>query len=77
MYEYGLISEVADVKSEKLATATKDEFAKNLQVALTGVIFRVTERMKVFQGGGWEIMSHQLNSLGSFLVVSFLIRRQK
>ena len=77
MYEYSLISEVADVKLEKVATATNDEFTKNLQASLSGVIFRVTERMKAFQGGGWEIMSHQLTSLGSFLVVSFLIRRQK
>lgn len=77
MYEYGLISEVADVKLEKLTTAIKDEFVQNLQVALAGVIFRVTERMKTFQGGGWEIMSHQLTSLDRYLVVSFLIRCQK
>ena len=73
MYEYGLISEVADVKLEKSATATKDEFVQNLQVALAGVIFRVTEHMKTFQGGGWEIMSHQSTSLDRYLVVSFLI----
>ena len=77
MYEYDLISEVADVQLEKLATTTKDEFAQNLQVALPRVIFRVTERMKAFQGGDWEIVSHQLTRFDHYLVISFLLRRPK
>jgi len=75
MYEYCVMFETADVKPEILVTATKDEFSQNLQVALAGVIHRVSERMKTFQGGGWEIMSHQLTRLDLYLIVSFLLRR--
>ena len=76
MYEYDLISEVADVKLEKVATANKDDFAKYLQASLSSVIFSVKQRMTAeFQGGDWEIVSHQLNNLDRYLVVTFLIRR--
>lgn len=78
MYEYSLISEVADVKLEKVAITNKDGFTKNLQASLSSVIFRVKERMMAdFQGGDWEIISHQLNNLDRYLVVTFLIRRPK
>ena len=77
MYEYGVIFETANVKPEILATATTDELSQNLAVALGGVMDRVPERMKSFQGGGWEIISHQLTRFDRHLVVSFLLRRQR
>jgi len=77
MYEYGIVFEVADMTPEILATATKDEFSQNLGAALNKVITRVPERIKTFQGGDWEITSHQLTRFDHYLVISFLLRRPK
>ncbi|MCK4529452.1 hypothetical protein KAW18_18970 [candidate division WOR-3 bacterium] len=77
MYEYSLMVKTADVKLEALATATTDELTQNVAVALGGVIDEVSKSMKLFQGGDWEIISHQLTRLDRYLVASFLLRRPK
>ena len=77
MYEYSLMVKTADVKLEALATATTDELTQNVAVALGGVIDEVSKSMKSFQGGDWEIISHQLTRLDHYLVASFLLRRPK
>ena len=77
MYEYRIVLKILDVKLEKLAVATKDDLSDNLEVGLKEHLAFMKENLPKLDGGGWEILSHQLTSLGSFLVVSFLIRRQK
>jgi len=77
MYEYSLMVKTADLNPEALATATKDELSKGIGVALGGVIRELSKGMETFQGGGWEIISHQLTGFEHHLFASFLLRRQK
>lgn len=77
MYEYAILSEAVNVKPEVLVAATKKELLDNLGIALIRVMDIAQKSIKTFQGGGWEILSHQMTRLDHHLVVSFLIRRQK
>jgi len=77
MYEYSVMVKTADLKPEALATATKDELSKGIGGALGEAISELSKGMDTFQGGGWEIISHQLTTFEHHLFASFLLRRQK
>ena len=77
MYEYSVMVKTADLNPETLATATKDELSKAILVALGGAISELSKGVDTFQGGGWEIISHQLTRFEHHLFASFLLRRQK
>lgn len=77
MYEYSLMVKTADLNPERLATASKDELSKGIMGALGGAIGELSKGMETFQGGGWEIISHQLTSFEHHLFASFLLRRKK
>ena len=76
MYEYAIMSETVNVKPEALVAESKKELLNSLGIALVRVMDIVHKSLKTYEGGGWEIMSHQLTSLDRYLVVSFLIRRK-
>ena len=77
MYEYSMMIKTADLPLETLAAATKDELSKAILGALGGAVSGLSKGMETFQGGGWEITSHQLTRFDSRLFASFLLRRQK
>jgi len=77
MYEYSVMVKTVDLNPEALATANKDELSKGILGALGGAISELSKGMDAFQGGGWEIVSHQLTRFEHRLVASFLLRRQK
>lgn len=76
-YEYsmyvevsGVVSDVGDMPMEQMGTAIGNSMNQTLARVVAGI---------QQQGGGWEIMSHQmlLLALGSRVVFSFLLRRPK
>jgi hypothetical protein len=77
MYEYSMMVKAADLNPEALATANRNELSKGILGALGGAISELSKGMDTFQGGGWEIVSHQLTRFEHHLVASFLLRRQK
>lgn len=77
MYEYSMMVKTTDLNPEALATANKDELSKGIGVAVGGAISELLKGMDTFQGGGWEIISHQLTAFEHHLFASFLLRRQK
>ena len=77
MYEYSVMVKTTDLNPEVLATATKDELSKAILAALGGAISELSKGIDTFQGGGWEIVSHQLTGFEHHLFTSFLLRRQK
>ena len=77
MYEYAIMSETVNVKPEVMVTETKKVLLDNLGTDLIRVMDIVHKSLRTYEGGGWEILSHDLTKLDRHLVVSFLIRRQK
>jgi hypothetical protein len=77
MYEYSMMVKTADLSPEALATANKDELSKGILGALGAAVSELSKGMDTFQGGGWEIISHQLTRFENHLFASFLLRRQK
>jgi len=77
MYEYSVMVKTTDVKSEELATATGDKLSQIVGVVLGNTANEVSKGVESFQGGGWEIISHQLTRFDHHFVTSFLLRRQK
>ena len=72
-YEYGFmfhtidLSQIGDVTSESGAALFGQELAELTQ--------SVSESLLRFDGGNWEIQSHNINFSGPAAMVSFLIRR--
>jgi len=77
MYEYAIMSETVNVKPEALVAESKKELLSSLGIDLVRVMDIVHKSLNTYEGGGWEILSHDLTKLDRHLVVSFLIRRQK
>jgi hypothetical protein len=77
MYEYSLMVKTAHVKSEELATATGDKLSQIVGGVLGNAASEVSRGVESFQGGGWEIISHQVTRFDRDFVTSFLLRRQK
>ena len=53
------------------------EVAKSMAVSFAKVLQSTSKGMETFQGGGWEIVSHQITRIGHTLFVTFIIRRPK
>ena len=60
-----------------LADATSNEVSQGIAVGLNNIVQKVTKGMQKLQGGGWEMVSHQLTRIDRHLVVSFLLYRDK
>jgi len=72
-YEYGFmfhtidISQIGNINSEEGAAMFGQELAELTQ--------GLNESLPQFDGGEWEIMSHDINFSGLVAMISFLIRR--
>lgn len=55
--------------------STKEEISPGLTSALGGALTEITKVMGQIDGGGWEIISHNLVKVGHHWAVSFLLRR--
>lgn len=53
------------------------EFSKKLGDSIELVARKVTKAAESVDGGGWEILSHDIIRFGQFLSVSFLLKRIK
>jgi hypothetical protein len=74
MAEYGMIVTSIDLKPG-IEDAAKEEIGVSLTNALGQVVQKTSKGLPSLQGGGWEIVSHNLMRLQSHLIVSLLIRR--
>jgi len=75
-YEYSVMVQGMDVPPEAIQ-AGRDELAQSLTIGIGSVIGKVSNGIESFQGGGWEIVSHEFTPFGTRLVVSFLLRRAR
>ena len=74
MAEYSTVVTHIDLKPEAYSQ-TGDQMAKNLTAVLGKVLKSTAKLSESFQGGKWEILSHQIFRIGDHLLVSFLLRR--
>jgi len=76
MFEYAtLVSTIGLTK--KAEEATPAELAKVVSVSLGKAVATTAKGLEKLQGGGWEIISHQITPVSHTLVVSFLCKREK
>lgn len=76
MVEYGVMAGSAELKPE-IKTAPSDQVTQALTAILSNELNKVNKAVNSFQGGGWEIISHELTRIDSHVIVSFLVRREK
>jgi len=74
MAEYGVMAQSVDLKPEAYS-ATGALLAKTITESMNQILIKASKGLQSFQGGGWDIMSHQITRIGDHLVVSFLLRR--
>lgn len=75
-YEYSVMVQGMDVPPQAVQ-AGRDELAQSLTIGMGNLIGTMSNAVESFQGGGWEIVSHELTPFGTRLAVSFLLRRAK
>ena len=74
MSEYATVVTNVDLKPEAYSQ-TGDKLAQSLTLTLSKVLKNTTKARESFQGGRWDILSHQIFRIGDHLLVSFLLRR--
>ena len=75
-YEYSIVVQDITIKPG-IGDSTGSEVSEDLSRALMKPLQAVNKTVDTYQGGGWEIVSHQLTRLDRHLALSFLIRRGK
>ena len=56
--------------------ASSNEIGRGLTLSLGRILDEdISKRLDSLEGGGWEIVSHNLTAMGQHLIFSFLIRR--
>ena len=75
-FEYSVMVQGMDIPPQAVQ-AGRDELAQTLTIGLGKLIGTMSNAVESFQGGGWEIVSHELTPFGTRLVVSFLLRRAR
>ena len=76
MYEYAtMVGSIGLTK--KVEEATPDEITKAITIGLGKTTTNIMKAYDTFQGGGWEIISHQITLVSHTLVVTYLARRPK
>ncbi len=76
MTEYTMMLQMMELRPNIIA-ATREEVTNNLTSALHKTIQAVSKGIPSLDGGGWEILSHDLTRLDRHLIVSFLLHRKK
>ena len=74
MSEYATVVKALDLKPAAY-NAPRDQLAKATSLTFGNVVNRISKDTQSFQGGGWEIVSHNLTRIGDHLLASFVIRR--
>jgi hypothetical protein len=72
MAEYNTVSSCILLKHD-IENATVEEIGESVNQALYQAVQTTAKELKA-QGGGWNIISHELTKLGNNLIVSFLLR---
>ena len=62
--------------SQEIADATGGEVSRSIGGALGPFGEELGRALPEFQGGGWEVVSHDLTRIDFHLVVSLLLRRE-
>lgn len=74
MSEYSVVVTDIDL-SPDIEKVTSDQLDASLTMSLNQIVQKTSKVIQTHEGGGWEIISHELTRLGNRLVVSFLLRR--
>ena len=74
MAEYGVMAQSVDLKPEAYS-ASGALLAKTITESTNQILIKAAKGLQSVQGGGWEILSHQITRIGDHLIVSFLLRR--
>ena len=72
-YEYGFMFRTIDIS--QMADITSEDGASMFGQELAELAKGLNESLPRFDGGNWEVMSHNINFSGLVALVSFLIRR--
>ena len=75
-YEYSIGFQTLEM-GPGLAGASGDEVNDELTRQVGSTVRDLAEALQTLEGGGWEIISHDITSLDGRLVASFLTRRPK
>lgn len=74
--EYATLVEVGEL-NEGLAAMSSKDVALSMIGGLGGLVNKVSNAIKTLDGGGWEIVSHEITVISRHLIVSFLVKRRK
>lgn len=74
--EYATLVEVGELQKGIEDMKSKD-VAVSMISGLGGLVNKVSDAIKTLDGGGWEIVSHEITVISKHLIVSFLLKRQK
>ena len=76
MREYCTMVRTLEIKAG-MADATADEVTNDLTVSLAQAVHAASTGTQTLEGGGWEIVSHNLARVDRHLIVSFLLCRNR
>jgi hypothetical protein len=74
--EYSIMVHTIQLKPG-IGDATSDEVSQGLTIALAQVIQTVGKAAQSLEGGGWDVISHEITRLDRHVVISFLLSRSK
>jgi len=74
MAEYAVLATTGELKVG-MADASANEVSQSVTVVLNQIVQKAAKGMEKLQGGGWDIVSHEVTRIDRHLVVSFLLRR--
>lgn len=60
--------------TDKMST---EELTVGLTTALAPMVGQIGETLDSLDGGGWEIVSHELTKIENNLILTFLVRRPR
>jgi hypothetical protein len=74
-YDYSFYTHTFEMKAGMLSLPA-DKMNRALAVSLAQIIPELVQTTKTLDGGGWEVVSHNLASIRNRLVVTYLLRRE-
>lgn len=74
-YEYGFLVQTGTLTAG-LADASSEEMGRGFAQLFGPLAERVSNAIRAYPNGPWEIVSHDITRIDRHLVVTFLIRRQ-
>jgi len=74
--QYATLVQVGELEA-LVSDMTSREAALSMTKALGELVNKVTQAIGTLDGGGWEIVSHEITAISKHLIVSFLVKREK